>query len=351
MGRHCIRRGTFRIPYGTRSGSCYTGPKWQEHTENRENARDNCIARGYGLPTDHRLVWLPKSYGPVNTRGFNACDLSIRYFMPMSHEVLRQSTVRAKHLPVEITRHALWVRTMFRRILNCAGAVHPAAKDLAWTTSRYGLNDFVPTEVQLVVLLALTGRMSHSRVWPGKYNPNVHFLASSDPERRCPTDRTGIPKPARHPHGTVRFPQNWTYGYSNARMKSTGAPRMPAREPYGTCKVHVRYLATPGPKNMQITHRTPVCMWPQHRIMRVVPGCRMLWVVRAYDPWEVRVRNHPSSMCMVTCIRAFFGLSVFFVIVRTRTSTLRVPYGPRMGTVRVLADALWADEHPCANRP
>ena len=34
----------------------------------------------------HRLVRLPKSYGPGHTHGFHACDLSIRYFMPRSHE-------------------------------------------------------------------------------------------------------------------------------------------------------------------------------------------------------------------------------------------------------------------------
>ena len=59
----------------------------------------------------------------------------------------------------------------------------------------------------------------------------------------------------------------------------------------------------------------------------------------------------PSSMCMVTCIRAFCGLSVFFGIVRIRMSTLRVPYGARVGTVRALADALRACEHLYANRP
>ena len=41
-------------------------------------------------------------------------------------------------------------------------------------------------------------------------------------------------------------------------------------------------------------------------------------------------------MCMVTCIRAFYGLSVFFGIVRIRTSTLHTC------TVRALADALRA---------
>ena len=58
----------------------------RKNTQNQENACDSCIAGGYGLPTDHRLVWLPKSYGPGNTRGFHACDLCIRYFMLWSHE-------------------------------------------------------------------------------------------------------------------------------------------------------------------------------------------------------------------------------------------------------------------------
>ena len=34
------------------------------------------------IPTDHRLVWFPESSGSGNTRGFHACDLSIRYCMP-----------------------------------------------------------------------------------------------------------------------------------------------------------------------------------------------------------------------------------------------------------------------------
>ena len=72
----------------------------QEHTENRENTCDNCITGGYRLPTDNRLVWLHRSYGPGNIRGFHACNLSVRYFMPRSHESLTQSTVRAKPVPV-----------------------------------------------------------------------------------------------------------------------------------------------------------------------------------------------------------------------------------------------------------
>ena len=71
-----------------------------------------------------------------------------------------------------------------------------------WATS-----DFMPIEGQLVVFLALTGQMSHNRVWIGKYNPSVYSRASPDPVMPCTTDRTGISKPARHPHGTVRFSQ------------------------------------------------------------------------------------------------------------------------------------------------
>ena len=69
-------------------------------------------------------------------------------------------------------------------------------------------------------------------------------------------------------------------------------------------------------------------MWTQHRIMPTSgPGQQDLGVVRAYDPWEVRVWNLPSSMCMVTsCIRAFFGLSVFFGIVWAPYGLLRMPY-------------------------
>ena len=44
-------------------------------------------------------------------RGSHACDLSIRYFMPRSHEAFGQSTDPVNTW--EITWHALRVRTMF----------------------------------------------------------------------------------------------------------------------------------------------------------------------------------------------------------------------------------------------
>ena len=42
----------------------------------------------------------PKSYEPGHTRGPQACELSIRYFMPRSHEVLGQSAGHVKAKPV-----------------------------------------------------------------------------------------------------------------------------------------------------------------------------------------------------------------------------------------------------------
>ena len=77
-----------------------------------------------------------------------------------------------------------------------------------WRLSIYNFqtwaaSDFVPIEGQLVVFLALTGQMSHTRVWLGKYNPSLPSRASPDPVRPYTTDCTGIPKPAWHPHGTV----------------------------------------------------------------------------------------------------------------------------------------------------
>ena len=100
-GPHCIQSGTFRNPWGTCTGSCYTGPKIRRtHRAPRERMSHLHRRRviSYGLPTDHSLLWFPKSYEPGHTRGFHACDPSIRYFMPMSHEGLGQSTdpVRAK---------------------------------------------------------------------------------------------------------------------------------------------------------------------------------------------------------------------------------------------------------------
>ena len=113
--------------------------------------------------------------------------------------------------------------------------------------------------------------MSHNRVWLGKYKQSVHLRASPDPVRPCTTDRI--------------VTQNRTYGCPHGRMESTGAPRVPAREPYGTCRVQVRYLATPWPKNTQITHWRHVCMWPQQPVMPT----------RAPGPMTLRksVWNHP----------------------------------------------------------
>ena len=100
-GPHCIQRDTFRNPWGIRTGSCYTWPKiartYRELGERmRQLHRKRVIS--YRLPTDHSLLWLPKSYELGYTRGSHACDLSIRYFMPRSHEAHGQSTgpVRAK---------------------------------------------------------------------------------------------------------------------------------------------------------------------------------------------------------------------------------------------------------------
>ena len=67
--------------------------------------------------TDNSLLWLPKSNEPGHTRGSHVRDVSIRYFMPRSHEALGQSTgpIRAKPVQMwEITRRALRVGTMFR---------------------------------------------------------------------------------------------------------------------------------------------------------------------------------------------------------------------------------------------
>ena len=74
----------------------------------------------------------PDSYGfpSLTSCGSHACDLSIRYFMPRSHEAVGQSTgsIRAKACVTmrENTRHALRVHRMFQRILNCA--VYPVAE-------------------------------------------------------------------------------------------------------------------------------------------------------------------------------------------------------------------------------
>ena len=265
-GPHCIRRGK---PSETRGVHvrvhAILGQKSEEHTENRERMwqfhRSRVIS--YGLPTDHSLLWLPKSYELGHTRGSHACDLSIRYFMPRSYEALGQSAGPRKGQTYvntwEITRHVIasphdvdeiWIVPYIPRL--------KVEHVQIWATSDSG-----PIEGQLVVFLALTGQMSHNRVWLGKYNPSVHSRASPDP----------VLKDLHH----------WSHRYFQARTASARDRTVPAklnvrmfqcpygihrgfrvlaREPHGIFKVHVRYLATPWPNNTQIT-RTPVGMWPQ----------------------------------------------------------------------------------------
>ena len=112
-------------PYETRSVHVRVhatlSKKSQEHTENRENACDNYIAGGYRLSTDHRLVWLPESYGHATL----ALDILCRGHMKLSDSLPSGPNL----FPWETARHALRVRKTFRRILNCAGAVYPAVED------------------------------------------------------------------------------------------------------------------------------------------------------------------------------------------------------------------------------
>ena len=64
-------------------------------------------------------MWILKSYGPGSTRGSHACVLSIRYFMPRSHEALRQSTGPVRE---HMGSHTHTLRE------HCAGTVYPAAE-------------------------------------------------------------------------------------------------------------------------------------------------------------------------------------------------------------------------------
>ena len=103
-GPHCIRRDTFQNLWGTLPGSCYTGPKiGRTHREPGERMWQLHRMRviSYGLPTDHSLIWLPKSYEPGHTRVSHACDLSIRYFMSRCYEALGQYTGPVRAKPVQ----------------------------------------------------------------------------------------------------------------------------------------------------------------------------------------------------------------------------------------------------------
>ena len=125
-----------------------------------------------------------------------------------------------------------------------------------WVTS-----DFVPKDDQIVVVLAITGQMLLNRVWLGKYKPSVHSRSSPDPVRPCTTDRTGIPKSARHSHGNVRA---YEHPYANRAWSvvtvRAGSVRIykhhtePVRglqeqwtvvlkaEPYGAVRTHTGHL-------------------------------------------------------------------------------------------------------------
>ena len=65
------------------------------------------------------------------------------------------------------------------------------------------------------------------------------------------------------------------------------------------------------------------------------------------------VRNHPSAMCMITCIWAFYGLPVCFVygVTRICTCILQVPLSAHLGTVRAGANVVRAWEYPHKSRP
>ena len=114
----------------------------------------------------HRLVWILKSYGPGNTRGSHACVLSIRYFMPRSHETLRQSTGPVRE---HMGNHTAYIaRTL------CWHRISRGRRLSVYNSQTWATNDFVPIEGRLVVFLVLTGRMSHNCLWLGKYNSRVH---------------------------------------------------------------------------------------------------------------------------------------------------------------------------------
>ena len=187
---HCIRRGNFRNPWGTRTCSCYTGPKIAKHAENRENTYGKCIARGWfrmDFPTDHSLLWLPRS------RKGQACANTW-----------------------EITWHALRVGTMFRWILKVEGWA------CIYNFQTWATSDFVPIEGQFVVFLALTdqiivfGLVNITRACTrgphlapkGPASLIVRIFPSPHGIRTGPygsrkTERTDVPLPIWNPQGPL----------------------------------------------------------------------------------------------------------------------------------------------------
>ena len=97
-------------------------------------------------------------------------------------------------------------------------------------------------------MLVPSSQMAHNQFLPGKYNAKV---ASPDPVRPGTTDHTDIPTPV--------------YGIRtvSAYLIEFPSPYEIHRNPYGATepfRVCIRYLAIMLSKNMQRTHRTPVCL-------------------------------------------------------------------------------------------
>ena len=93
-----------------------------------------------------------------------------------------------------------------------------------WATS-----EFVPIEGQLVVFLALTGQMSHTHVWLGKYSPSVHSRVSPDPVSHAPLIVRVFPSP----HGIHTGPYGSRKSERTAVPMPVWNPQRPLRCPHG----------------------------------------------------------------------------------------------------------------------
>ena len=90
---HCIRRGTFRNPWATHTGSCYTGQKLSRTQRTGRTHVTVASQKAAFERTSHgpQTPLVPKSYEPGHTRGSHASDLSIIKKLCLGHMKLSDS--------------------------------------------------------------------------------------------------------------------------------------------------------------------------------------------------------------------------------------------------------------------
>ena len=119
---------------------------WVKNRKNTQrtgkNACNNCIAGGWFRTISHGpQTRMAPQVLRAGEHPWVAClqpkhQIFYAYFTWSSRTIYVPCKSQTCVNAWEITRHALWVRTMFRRIFNCAGAVYPAAE--GWACCPFG---------------------------------------------------------------------------------------------------------------------------------------------------------------------------------------------------------------------